>query len=188
MMLVDNKYLFMFKMPPLSDFEVESALSLVDTMYSTDPSQIERVSEMLDDIWKRGIDISEISDQAGTKLPSIEVSATETVTKLVEKMLQNNVASVLITDNHQPIGVINDKDILRDIVEERKDPKKTLSKDLNYTPLIILQGDESMITAMKIMREKGIKRAAMVKNGHLIGMLTEDIAKRAAMQIESSVN
>ena len=188
MMLVDNKYLFMFKMPPLSDFETESALSLVDTMYSTDPSQIERVSEMLDDIWKRGIDISEISDQAGTKLPSVEVSTTETVTKLVNKMLQNGVASVLITENHQPIGVINDKDILRDIVEEHKDPKKTLAKDLNYTPLIILQGDESMISAMKIMSEKGMKRAAMVKNGHLIGMLTEDIAKRAALQVKAMIS
>jgi sugar-specific transcriptional regulator TrmB len=182
MMLVDNKYLFMFKMPPLSDFETESALSLVDTMYSTDPSQIERVSEMLDDIWKRGIDISEISDQAGTKLPSVEVSISETVAKLVNKMLQNGVASVLITDNHLPIGVINDKDILRDIVEEHKDPKKTLVKDLNYTPIIILRGDESMISAMKLMSEKGMKRAAMVKNGHLTGMLTEDLAKRTVLK------
>ena len=184
MMLVDNKYLFMFKMPPVSDFETESALSLVDTMYSTDPSQIERVSEMLDDIWKRGIDISEISDQAGTKLPSVEVSSTETVTKLVNKMLQNRVASVLITDNHQPIGVINEKDILKDLIEEQKDPKKTLAKDLNYTPLIVLKSDESMISAMKLMGEKGMKRAAMVKNGHLIGMLTEDIAKKAALQLK----
>ena len=181
MMLVDNKYLFMFKMPPLSDFETESALSLVDTMYSTDSSQIERVSEMLNDIWKRGIDISEISDQAGTKLPSIEVSISETVTKLVNKMLQNGVASVLIIENNQPIGVINDKDILREIVEEHKDPKKTLAKDLNYTPLIVLHGEESMISAMKVMKEKGMKRAFIVKNGHLIGMLTEDIAKRAAL-------
>jgi len=75
-------------------------------------------------------------------------------------MLQNRVASVLITENHLPIGVINDKDILRDIVEEHKDPKKTLAKDLNYTPLIILKGDESMISAMKLMGEKGMKRAA----------------------------
>jgi len=187
MMLVDNKYLFMFKMPPLSDFETESALSLVDTMYSTDPSQIERVSEMLDDIWKRGIDITEISDQAGTKLPSIEVATTETVTKVVEKMLQNSVSSVLITDNHQPIGVINDKDILKDIVQEHKDPKKTLAKDLNYTPLIILQNDESMITAMKLMTKQGMKRAAMVKNGHLIGMLAEAVAKKATMQVNASI-
>jgi len=74
MMLVDNSHLFMFKMPPLSDSSTESAFYLTDTFYSTDASQIERVSEMLDDIWKRGIDITEISSQAGTKLPNIAVS------------------------------------------------------------------------------------------------------------------
>ena len=173
MMLVDNKHLFMFKMPPLNDFGTESAFYLADTFYSSDPSQIERVSEMLSDIWKRGIDISEISNQAGTKLPSVEVSTTDAVAKLVDKMLQNNVTSILITENHKPVGVINDRELLKEIVEEHKDPKKTLAKDLNYTPLIILQGDESMITAMKLMEEKGMKRAAMVKNGQLIGMLME---------------
>jgi predicted transcriptional regulator len=76
---------------------------------------------------------------------------------------------------------------LKDIVEEHKDPKKTLAKDLKYTPLIILQGDESMITAMKIMEKKGMKRAAMVKNGQLIGMLTEDAAKKATMQVKASI-
>ena len=91
MMLVDDKHLFMFKMPPLSDFGAESAFYLADTFYSSDPSQIERVSEMLNDIWKRGIDITEISSQAGTKLPTVEIAASETVAKTVDKMLQNNV-------------------------------------------------------------------------------------------------
>ena len=188
MMLVDNKHLFMFKMPPLSDVGAESAFYLADTFYSSDPSQIERVSEMLSDIWKRGIDISEISNQAGTKLPTVEVSTTDAVAQLVDKMLQNSVPSILITENHKPIGVISDRDLLKEIVEEHKDPKKTLAKDLNYTPLIILQANESMITAMKLMEEKGMKRAAMVKNGQLIGMLTEDIAKRAALQVKASVS
>ena len=192
MMLVDNKHLFMFKMPPLNDVAadvgVESAFYLVDTFYSSDPSQIERVSEMLSDIWKRGIDISEISNQAGTKLPAIEVSTTEAVAKLVDKMLQNSVTSILITENRKPVGVINDRELLKEIVEEHKDPKKTLAKDLNYTPLIILQGDESMITAMKLMEEKGMKRAAMVKNGQLVGMLMENAAKKAALQVKASVS
>jgi signal-transduction protein with cAMP-binding, CBS, and nucleotidyltransferase domain len=176
----------MFKMPPISD-ETESAFYLADTFYSSDPSQIERVSEMLDDIWKRGIDISEVSNQAGTKLPSIQIATTEMATKLVDKMLRNNVPSVLITENHMPIGILSDRDLLREIVVEGKEPNKTLTRDLNYTPLIILQGDESMITAMKLMSEKGIKRAAMVKNGQLIGMLTEDIAKRSALPDKASV-
>jgi sugar-specific transcriptional regulator TrmB/CBS domain-containing protein len=179
MMLVDNKHLFMFKNPPLSDLGAESAFYLADTFYSTDPSQIERVSEMLDDIWKRGIDITEISSQAGTKLPSIEVATTETAAAIVTKMLQNNVDSVLILDKHRPVGVINDRDVLRDVVEQKRDLTKTLAKDLKFTPLILLENDESMITAMKLMSEHGFKRAAMVKNGQLIGMLTEEAAKKA---------
>jgi sugar-specific transcriptional regulator TrmB/predicted transcriptional regulator len=187
MMLVDNKHLFMFKMPPLSDFGAESAFYLPDTFYSTDPSQIERVSEMLDDIWKRGIDISEITNQAGTILPSVEVATTETVAKTVDKMLQNNVTSVLITENQKPIGVVNDRELLREIVDGHRDPSKTLAKDIKFTPLILLEANESMITAMKLMEEKGFKRAAMVKNGQLIGMLTEEAAKRSALQMKASV-
>ncbi len=186
MMLVDNKHLFMFKMPPLSDFGTESAFYLADTFYSSDPSQIERVSEMLDDIWKRGIDITEISSQAGTKLPTVEVTTSDNLAKTVNKMLQNNVTSILITENQRPVGVINDRELLREIVDARKDPIKTLAKNINYTPLIMLEGDESMITGMKLMGEKGIKRAALVKNGHLIGMLTEEAAKKA-LKIKASV-
>jgi sugar-specific transcriptional regulator TrmB len=187
MMLVDNKHLFMFKMPPLSDFGSESAFYLTDTFYSTDPSQVERVSEMLNDIWKRGIDIKEVSSQAGTKLPLVTVSTSETVSLIVDKMLKNGVTSVLITDGHQkPIGVLNDHDLLKDLVDLRKEPEKTQAKDLNYTPLITLQGNESMITAMKLMEDKGIKRAALVKNGQLIGMLTESMTKRAAVQIKAA--
>ena len=179
MMVVDGNHLFMFKIPPLTDLAVESAFYLPDTFYSSDPSQIERVSEMLDDIWKRGIDITEISNQAGTKLPTVEISPIETVAVTVAKMLQNNVTSVLITEQHKPIGVINDRELLREIVDARKDPVKTLAKDINYTPLIFLEGDQSMITAMKIMSEKCFKRAAIVKNGQLIGMLTEETATKA---------
>lgn len=186
MMVVDNKHLFMFKNPPLSDFGAESALYMADTFYSSDPGQIERVSEMLDDIWKRGIDITEISEQAGTKLPTIEVTTTETAAGIVAKMLQNNVNSVLITEHHKPVGVINDRDILRDMVEQKRDLTSTLAQDLKFTPLIILESDESMITAMKLMSEKSIKRAAMVKNGQLIGMLTEEAAKKAAVAMKAT--
>lgn len=101
-------------------------------------------------------------------------------------MLQNNVNAVLITDYHKPIGVINDRDILREVVEQKRDLSKTLVKDLKFTPLIILESDESMISAMKLMSEKGIKRAAMVKNGQLIGMLTEEAAKKAAVELKAT--
>lgn len=187
MMVVDDKHLFMFKMPPIRDIGAESAFYLPDTFYSTDPGQIERVSEMLNDIWKRGIDISEVSSQAGTKLPALEIQASEKVSTIVEKMLQNGVNSVLITEYHKPIGVISDRDLLKEIVEEHKDPLNTLAKDLSYTPIISLQANETMISAMKLMEKKGFKRAAIVKNGQLIGMFTEEAAKkRAAVPLQAT--
>jgi sugar-specific transcriptional regulator TrmB/predicted transcriptional regulator len=187
MMLIDNRHLFMFKMPPIRDVGTESAFYLSDTFYSSDFSQIERVSEMLDDIWKRGIDITEISSQAGTKLPTLEIATTETVAKTVDKMLQNNVDSVLITDQNRPIGVINDRELLKEVVNERKEPLKTFAKDTNYTPLIILEENQSMIDAMKTMSERDFKRAVIVKNGQLIGMLTEEAVKKAKRQIKTAV-
>ena len=184
MMLVDNKHLFMFKMPPLNDFGSEAPFYLTDTFYSSDPSQIERVSEMLSDIWKRGIEIQEVSSQAGTKLPSVTISTNETAAAIVDKMFKNAVTSVLIVEQQNPVGVLNDRDLLQDIVEKRKNPEKTLAKDLNYTPLINLKENETMISAMKLMEQKGIKRAALVKNGQLVGMLMEPAGKKAAIPVK----
>jgi sugar-specific transcriptional regulator TrmB/CBS domain-containing protein len=189
MMVVDNEHLFIFKKPSLSEMTNEYGFYLVDTFYSNDPSAIERASEMLNDVWKRGVEISEISSQAGIKMPTVEVSNAETASKLVNIMLEKGVNSILVTENQKPIGMISDRDILKEIVENRKDPEKTRVKDLKYTPLIILDSGESIMHALKVMREKGMKRVAAVKNGQLVGMLTEDLAmKKAGVPVKTRVS
>jgi CBS domain-containing protein/sugar-specific transcriptional regulator TrmB len=188
MMLIDDKNLFMFKTPPLSDLADES-FYLAETFYTNDPRTSEHVSEMLNDTWKRGTDIAEITSQAGMKLPTVNISLNEKVSNLVKAVLQSNVNSVLITDKGHPIGIINDRDLLKEIFENKKDPEKALVKDVNYTPLVTMEAGKSMTDALKIMREKGTKRIAVVKNGQLMGMLTQDLAvakqdKRKAISTE----
>jgi predicted transcriptional regulator len=189
MMVVDGKHLFMFKKPSLSELANGSGLYVNDTFYSNDPSSIERVSEMLSDIWKRGVDLSEITTQAGMKLPTAEASTSETVATLVDTMLKKGVTSILITENQKPIGMISDRDLLKEIVEKQKDPNKTLARDIEYTPLVILDRGESIMRAFKVMREKEMKRVAMVKDGRLLGMLTEDLAmKKARVAVKTPVS
>jgi sugar-specific transcriptional regulator TrmB/CBS domain-containing protein len=183
MMLVDQKYLFMFKSPPLNDWTSDAVFYMGDTFYTNDSKSIERVSEMLNDAWKRGMEISQLTSQPGMKLPSVEVSSGDTVSKLAEAMLRNNVESILITENHKPIGVISDRELLREIVDKHKDPEKTLARDLDYTPLITLDEGESVTSALKTMRDEGASRIAVVKNGQLVGMLTEDIVASARKNV-----
>jgi sugar-specific transcriptional regulator TrmB/CBS domain-containing protein len=177
MLIVDGKHLFMFKSPPLNDWTSDSVFYMGDTYYTTDPKSIERVAEMLSDAWKRGMEISQITSQPGMKLPNVEVPSTQSVSKVVEMMLKSNASSVLITENGYPTGVISDKEILQNIVEKQRDPAKTEVKDFLYTPLVILDEAESITNALKIMQERGTTRVAVVKNGQLVGMLTEKAIK-----------
>ena len=179
MMLVDDRNLFMFKSAPLNDVSDESFFYLNETFFTNDRRSSERVSEMLNDTWKRGMDISEINSQAaGMKLPTLTITANETLAQLVNLMLQKNVDSVLITEKGAQIGIINDRDLLKEAIEAKKDPEKTSIKDLVYTPLLTLGKGQTMTDALKIIREKGTKRIAVVKDGQLVGMLTQDLAMR----------
>jgi predicted transcriptional regulator len=188
MMMVDGKHLFMFKSPPLNDWTSDPIFYMGDTYYTNDPKSIERVGEMLNDAWKRGMEISQITSQPGMKLPTVEVSSTDSVTKLVETMLRNNVSSILIAENGNPLGVISDKEILREIVEKHRDPTKTRAKDLQYTPLVVLDEAEAVTNALKVMREMQAKRVAVVKNGQLVGMLTEkEVSSKEDLALKTRV-
>jgi sugar-specific transcriptional regulator TrmB/CBS domain-containing protein len=177
MLLIDDKNLFMFKSPPISDLAEESFYT-TDTFYTNDLRSIDPVHEMLNDTWKRGMDLSEITQQTGMKLPSIAVSMNDKVSKLVNAVLRNNVNSVLICEKEELIGIINDRDVLREVAENKKDPEKALVKDLDYTPLLRLYSSQTMTDALKIMQEKKLKRVAVVKDGQLMGMLVQPLRER----------
>ncbi len=178
MMLVDDYKLFMFKSPPLNDLTDESFFYLTDTFYTNDPRSSERVSEMLNDTWKRGTELSEITSQAGMKLPTLEIQHNQLISEVVSLLIKKNVTQVLIMKNDNPIGIITDRDILKDVIEKKKNPDETLAKDLDYTPLLTLKGTESMTDALKIMRQKGHNRIAVIKHGQLMGMLTQNHSKK----------
>ncbi len=172
MMLIDNKNLFMFKSPPMSELN-EDPLYVADAFYTNDSKSIEPISEMLNDTWKRGMDLTEITQQAGMKLPTVCVSIDETLAVVANTLLENSATSVLIAKKGEPVGLINDRELLKEAVASGKSPDKILVKDLNYTPLLTLSTEESMTDALKTMREKGAKRIAVIKGGQLMGMLTQ---------------
>ena len=174
MMLIDKKHLFMFKSPQPSELANEAAFYMGDTFYTNDPKSTERVGEMLFDAWKRGMEISQITSQPEMRLPAIKVETSETLAKLAKTMLSNNIPSILITEDARPVGVISDREVLREIIEKRRDPEKNLTGDLNYTPIVTLCDGESITDALKTMQEKGASRVAVLKNNQLVGMLTRE--------------
>lgn len=171
MLIADGKHLFIFKAPPLEE-ELDSPFYFGETFYTNDPKYLERTNELLNDIWKRGTAISEIDSTGSRGAPIIEVPDSVTVPEIVDTMLKNNVRSVLVNKNNNTIGIIDQKDILDKVLRANRNPNTTYAHEIMSTPILTIDSDQPLITALKTIKEKHIPRLAVMKNGKLIAMLS----------------
>lgn len=165
MMIADGKYLFMFK-APLSEEENKSPFYLRNTFYTNDQKYVERASELLNDIWKRGTLVSEISSGGPMATPIVEVSSSNTILEVLDIMMKNVVNSVLVSENNTIKGIVEQKDILEKVLIGRKDPEKTRASEIMSTPVLAIDSDESLVEALKTIRAKRIPRLAVMKKGN----------------------
>lgn len=170
MMIADGKHLFIFKAPPLEE-NIESPFYLRNAFYTNDQKFVERANELLSDIWKRGTMVSEIgSSPMGATVA--EASSSDSILKITDIMLKNNVSSILISKSNDVIGIVGQRDILEKVLKAGKDPRKTTAEEIMSTPVLTVDSDQPLIEALKIMKEKHIPRLAVVKNGNLVAVLT----------------
>lgn len=171
MLLVDRKHLFVFKTQPV-DEEAKHVFYMTNVFYTNDQRYVERAEEMLKDIWKRGVDLSDIASSAGMKMPSVRVSSDATLFKTAEEMLRNNADSALIMKADKPIGITLQRDILREIVRAQKDPHKTYAEQAMSVRIVAVDNEESLTQVIKTLKEKGMERTAVLKDGKLVAMIT----------------
>ena len=172
-LMVDNRHLFMFRKQPTEMETIETVFYLENMFYTNDSKYVGMVSEMLNDVWKRGLDIKELNSGLGLNKFQVEISSSDTILKVIDDMLMNNVDSVIVTENNSPIGIIDKNDILRKILKQQRDPEKTYAKEIMSLPIIKIESTEPLTEAFKMMRRTKIQRLAVFKNGKLVGMLTQ---------------
>jgi len=172
MLAADDEHLFIFKTPPLNKATTRAVFHLDDVFYTNDARYVERVVEMLNDIWKRGMDVHEITSGPAARTPVVKVSSNVTASKIIDSMLENNVSSVVVTENNEPVGIVTERDLLEKILRRKKDPARTYAKDIMSIPIISADSDQPLTEALKAMKAKGLRKLAVLRNGKLAAMLT----------------
>ncbi|MFW9967321.1 MAG: cyclic nucleotide-binding/CBS domain-containing protein [Candidatus Thorarchaeota archaeon] len=94
------------------------------------------------------------------------------VHEVAHSMDEMDIGSIIISDKGRPLGIITESDIVRRVVSEDKDPKKTKAKDVMSSPLVHVTPDTPLTEAMKIMAHGNIRRVAVLKNDSLAGIIT----------------
>ena len=94
------------------------------------------------------------------------------VTRLLRSQ---HVGSVVVVDDHRPVGILTDRDIIVKVVAEEKDPKAIQAYEIMTTNPALVNINLDPLDATRIMRDRGLRRLPVVdENRHLLGILTLD--------------
>lgn len=82
---------------------------------------------------------------------------------------------IVVDDSYNPTGIVTDEDILAKLSESFVNPINTTLGDIMVFPLISIREDQVLSEALEIMREKKIRKLAVLSNSNLVvGMLYLD--------------
>jgi CBS domain-containing protein len=171
MLTVDNKHAFIFRTSPLEG-EIHVPFHWENVFYTNDNRYVERVSEMLDDMWKRGITLDDIVSSPKEHEKRISVSSVDTVSTVIDTMLKNNINLVVVVDGERPMGIVSQRDILEKIVKNGRNPAKTLSKEIMSFPVVAVDAEEPITEALATMKKKGPDKIVVFKEGKFAGVLS----------------
>lgn len=113
----------------------------------------------------------------------------DNIVNLARNMKEKGRGSVVVTKyvtdsaGHKtgstPLGIVTERDIVRRVVAESKDPNSTIAYDIMSKPLITVGPEATIYDAALIMTKYRIRRLPIVRDNTLLGIITSsDLARR----------
>ena len=109
----------------------------------------------------------------GTK-PPLTVAPDLTVHAAALAMTDRNVSAAAVTDNGRLVGIITERDVLRQVVVARRDPTEVRVGQVMSSPAISVSLRTSVADAAAIMRENHIRHLTVLgADGQVAGILAQ---------------
>jgi len=116
-----------------------------------------------------------------TPLPLVVANSSESIFNISNLMKERKVGSIIIINQHDqnyPIGIITERDIVRRVISDNKDPKHTKATEIMSKPLITIETNTYVYDVSVKMVKNKIRRLPVVKGKTLSGIITiTDIIK-----------
>lgn len=120
--------------------------------------------------------------------PVITVGADETVHAAIQKLVENNIGALPVCDAKGAVlGIISERDLLKECGQRCTEIKSTRVKDLMTREVAVAIPDDDIDYVMNIMRQKGIRHLPIMDGAELVSMISaRDIieARLEACQVQ----
>jgi len=109
--------------------------------------------------------------------PVVTTEPGASLAEVARVMRANHVGSVVVTEagGRKPLGIVTDRDIVVEVLAMGLDPATMTAGDIMTGSPAVATGDEDAQWALKIMRDRGVRRLPVVDaNGDLEGLVAFD--------------
>jgi len=100
------------------------------------------------------------------------VQPTQTVFEAASYMVDRNVGAVPVLDDTKLVGIFSERDIMRRVVTEGRDPLTTRIADVMSTDLRTVGPAASSEEAMCVMQSHGVRHLPVCEGRTLVGFLS----------------
>jgi CBS domain-containing protein len=116
------------------------------------------------------------------------ISPDATACEAAELMAAHGIGAVFVTNGSKLAGILTERDITNRLVAKCKDSKTTKVSELMTANPVTIGPDESARDALNLMRSKRFRHLPVVKDGHIIGMVSvRDLFDAALEMLENDL-
>ena len=102
----------------------------------------------------------------------VSVTPTETVLHAALLMNEQGIGGVVVTEGDKLVGIFTERDILRRVVAEKRDPSATEIKDVMTKPVTSCSAKATLDECVAAMTDKRIRHLPVVDEDGLAGIIT----------------
>lgn len=104
----------------------------------------------------------------------VVLSPTSSVLEAARAIESNHIGAVVIQDKRQVVGIVTDRDLAVRVVSQGLDANATPIADVMSSPVATLSPSDSQADAIRIMRQRNIRRVPLAEDGRVVGIVTLD--------------
>jgi signal-transduction protein with cAMP-binding, CBS, and nucleotidyltransferase domain len=97
---------------------------------------------------------------------------TASLVDAAKKMRDEGIGNVVVTNGDKPCGIVTDRDIVVKAIADGRSPNECTLDDVCSHQLVSVAPGDSVDKAVGIMRDKAIRRVAVMDGGKLTGMVS----------------
>ncbi len=112
----------------------------------------------------------------------------ESVVNAARLMNERGIGGVVVMDGDVMVGIFTERDILRRVVAERRDPATTKIREVMTSPVTCCPVETTQSECMKVMTENRIRHLPVVEGENVVGIVTSgDILAYRVRDQESTI-